>query len=1199
MIEKIAHLADIHIENKKERHLEYQEIFSILYKSLKEDSPDRIVIVGDLFHNFMSISNDAKNIAIDFISELLTIAPVRLTQGNHDTKVNLETGPAKRKDSLTPIAKAFRNQDFIYYDKTGFYVDENITWAVWHHAEKISPWVKYPDHKIEGNQKYIDLFHDPIYGCKFPNNLTGDNQTYVKISDFKGDYSLFGDIHLRQFYNRDKKIFGGYCSSLIQQNYGEKIEKHGYLLWNIKKDSVEEKDIETIYPYINIQINESDNIDYDNLNIVIPNYENYKKVRVKIWWKDKLSNINKNNEKKIVHFLKTKYSNIIQIKFDKTYNKNSIKLSNNDGNNIEISSVSGQQTLFREHLKKLKFEDDIIDDVIKLDNKINSRYDFSIKDTGIDIDIIQIEIDNFRSYGEKEIIDISNLDGITQITGKNGKGKSNILYSILYLFFGKIPSTEKREKFSDSRFINNKRDLNYCQVNGVLCIDDQIYKIERRTELEYKKDKETIKRCSTTVNYYKLDENWDIIDEQSESNKSETKKVIEESIGDYDSFFRKIFTDADTLNKVLSTDRSVFIDSLLADTGLDIFDKKLNEYKSYKKEKYDSEEKIKIDVSLEKEKITDIENEINSINETLSYNKNELIPLNKGVENLQKSKDEYSSKLHQLNPELTHFNEENSKSLISDYQNLKEEKKNELDNIDMLLKNYPDNFDYSNFEKTVSEKDKKKEVWHSIKNIISTKNYELISTKNDIDRLNTEINLVKNQIDEIKNSESQLKENLENKIKILISDGKSYNSELEFRKKEFSSKKDILLIKKKNEEDKKICKFCGDDMSELYPDKLQNIIENIKKIDDEINSLNKLESTDNIINDLKVKIQTKRDEYKTLKLSLDNKVYLKEIDEKVNLKKDELLSLENKLPELNSKLEGVQSSIKNLELESDQLQISLDEVQSELSILDKNKKEYEKGLSIKQNKDRIPLEIENLQYKIDLELSKLELYELEKNKIHQNELTQNKINSLNKKISDKNIRLDFIKNEINKNNTELTLKEKDICIIKEKIEKYEQQQREDFVHKTYVNLLHRDGIPMTLLKNMVTSINKELYTLLENMTFSLYFDDEVNLKMNHDIEESKEQNVLDGSGMERSFIVLALKITLQKISRKNRTNLMILDEITGKLVEDSVENFIEMLHKLKIFISKIFIIEHNHDINPDHIIEVDQDENKISFLKIN
>jgi DNA repair exonuclease SbcCD nuclease subunit len=57
-IKKIAHLADIHIRKSISRHSEYRAVFKNLYDKLRQDKPDRIVIVGDLFHDYIKLEGE-------------------------------------------------------------------------------------------------------------------------------------------------------------------------------------------------------------------------------------------------------------------------------------------------------------------------------------------------------------------------------------------------------------------------------------------------------------------------------------------------------------------------------------------------------------------------------------------------------------------------------------------------------------------------------------------------------------------------------------------------------------------------------------------------------------------------------------------------------------------------------------------------------------------------------------------------------------------------------------------------------------------------------------------------------------------------------------------------------------------------------------------------------------------------------------
>lgn len=93
-------------------------------------------------------------------------------------------------------------------------------------------------------------------------------------------------------------------------------------------------------------------------------------------------------------------------------------------------------------------------------------------------------------------------------------------------------------------------------------------------------------------------------------------------------------------------------------------------------------------------------------------------------------------------------------------------------------------------------------------------------------------------------------------------------------------------------------------------------------------------------------------------------------------------------------------------------------------------------------------------------------------------------------------------------------------------------------------------------------------------------------------------HVLNGSGKQRTFIALALRLALRTINTTCVNDLLFLDELMGKLVENSVEEFIELLDEIKTKISKVFIVEHAYSefLNPDFVLEVKKDEKGVSSI---
>lgn len=61
-----------------------------------------------------------------------------------------------------------------------------------------------------------------------------------------------------------KKIIPvAYSGSLIQQNFGETVSNHGFLIWDVEKRSFKEYTVENNYPLYNFKIKSIEDIEND------------------------------------------------------------------------------------------------------------------------------------------------------------------------------------------------------------------------------------------------------------------------------------------------------------------------------------------------------------------------------------------------------------------------------------------------------------------------------------------------------------------------------------------------------------------------------------------------------------------------------------------------------------------------------------------------------------------------------------------------------------------------------------------------------------------------------------------------------------------------------------------------------------------------------------------------------------------------
>lgn len=270
MIRKIIHMADLHIRNYK-MHDEYREAFKntiLKIKKLKTDNnlkkeEIRIVIAGDYVHQKITISNELLLLGVEFLKQLDEISDVVIIAGNHDL---LERNK-DRLDSITPMVNLIGSTGIKYYKKSECILDDNVVWCVYSIFDNNGrPDIENARIDYGEDKTYIGLYHAPINGAS--TDLGFKFEESQSVEHFENcDIVMMGDIHKRQ-----KFIYKGspivYSSSLIQQNYGENISKHGFLFWDVDSRTYEECDIETDYGFYKFKIGPNNRIE-DNNEILV------------------------------------------------------------------------------------------------------------------------------------------------------------------------------------------------------------------------------------------------------------------------------------------------------------------------------------------------------------------------------------------------------------------------------------------------------------------------------------------------------------------------------------------------------------------------------------------------------------------------------------------------------------------------------------------------------------------------------------------------------------------------------------------------------------------------------------------------------------------------------------------------------------------------------------------------------------------
>ena len=131
-------------------------------------------------------------------------------------------------------------------------IRDSVNWCVYSLMEHNIP----PD-IIKSKKKNIGLFHGPIQGLY--TDIGYKFEDGFDVSKFKGcDLVLCGDIHKRQVFEipGNKKAY--MVGSTVQQNFGEKVTKHGYGVYEIDKDEYSFVDLPNPKPFLSFYINSID-----------------------------------------------------------------------------------------------------------------------------------------------------------------------------------------------------------------------------------------------------------------------------------------------------------------------------------------------------------------------------------------------------------------------------------------------------------------------------------------------------------------------------------------------------------------------------------------------------------------------------------------------------------------------------------------------------------------------------------------------------------------------------------------------------------------------------------------------------------------------------------------------------------------------------------------------------------------------------
>lgn len=421
---------------------------------------------------------------------------------------------------------------------------------------------------------------------------------------------------------------------------------------------------------------------------------------------------------------------------------------------------------------------------------------------------------------------------------------------------------------------------------------------------------------------------------------------------------------------------------------------------------------------------------------------------------------------------------------------------------------------------------------------------------------------------------------------------------------------------------------------------LEQTEKEVKRLGEERDELNRLKSNDVDIELVKTNPETLRREVAELKLKQLASKHQFEITNVTEpskyYKEDEHQILKNQINDLIVEEKMIESQIKNKEKLVQQMETgsicptckrSLEDVDhtEEINMLKNDidysgkekldvsvkiielkekekafidlKKEYDTYENNKLIKAKYELDVEQKQLQIDAKELKLTRYDSNKRKLEENTEIDGKLAVLKTKIDSNNGFIRQTDTNINKHINNISNMKEKIKSNKELIKKIESEEEYGNIFKTYLTIFGKNGISKIIMKDMIPLLNQELYRLLVD---SCHFILELNVNEKNEVEfimidtETRVIKSLEsGSGYEKTISSLALRSVLTKISSLPKPNVVVMDEVFGKIADENLEMVGEFFKKIKNYFDHILVISHNPLIRnwSDNIIMLKKENN--------
>lgn len=323
-----------------------------------------------------------------------------------------------------------------------------------------------------------------------------------------------------------------------------------------------------------------------------------------------------------------------------------------------------------------------------------------------------------------------------------------------------------------------------------------------------------------------------------------------------------------------------------------------------------------------------------------------------------------------------------------------------------------------------------------------------------------------------------------------------------------------------------------------------------------------------------------------------------------HLKKSEIC------PTCGRKLDNVDNSKKIGELEKElsdtekkgkEKKAEIESLEKKIISLKDSREKYNKKSQLSIKKSALELNVEKLrgEYRDNMAIKKE--YELNSEAIDKNNQIDIQVRNNDILLSNKRTTRENNISHISANEAEIKTNEERVKERKELIKKLEEEEKLVKNWKIYLELVGKNGISKMVLRKALPIINARLSQLLYDVCdFNVeVVIDEKNDVLFYLVKDGIYSDLSGGSGFELTASALALRAVLAEMSTIPRMNILVLDEVFGRVAKENYDNIKSLLEKIGN--------NYNHLINITHLDEfkdycdshiVVKKENNISTIEL-